>query len=216
MTEIGKTAIALLQDVTNRDLRSMSQYDEESIRAVVAEIEQHVERTGVITRNIEEIERQANPDTPADQRFINWGNYPGDALAMVVHCESIKRNKRLLLTYMTERVERIKYVRWRSKLLPQKIKELLSPGELEFFEEYDQVLSRYMATCLGGSYFDLTLDVLPPKSPFLSIRVLQDQGEVMFSFGRLHLRKGTVHSIPADEAEPLIREGFVECLNTTS
>lgn len=211
MTEIGATAITLLQDITNRDLKSVSQFNEESVRAVLSEIQQNIERTGVLTEKIQEAERQAHPDTPEEERGINWGAYPADALAMVIHCESIKRNKRILLTYMMERVERLKFMRWHSDVLPQIVKEALSPHELEFFDEYDNALSEYMSTCLeGGSMLDLTLDDLPPKDPFVSIRVLQDYGEVIFSFGRLHLKKGTVHSLPADEAEPLIRQGVVE------
>lgn len=56
-------------------------------------------------------------------------------------------------------------------------------------------------------------DMRPPKGNNVVVKVLESQGEMMFSFGQANLSRGTLHNLPAEEAEPLIREGSVELLD---
>lgn len=56
-------------------------------------------------------------------------------------------------------------------------------------------------------------DVRPPKTNNVLVKVLEDQGDMMFSFGQANLLKGTLHLLPVEEAEPLIREGSVEAVD---
>ena len=48
-----------------------------------------------------------------------------------------------------------------------------------------------------------------PGAPSQMYRVLQDYGEVAFSIGSNHLKRGTTHLLPCGEAEPLVREGIL-------
>ena len=57
---------------------------------------------------------------------------------------------------------------------------------------------------------DPVQDQTPPKDPSIEVRVLRDYGEAMTRLGRANLKKGTLHLLPRDEAEPLIREGVLE------
>ena len=53
----------------------------------------------------------------------------------------------------------------------------------------------------------------PPKSNNVLVKVLESQGDMMFSFGQATLSRGTLHNLPVEDAEPLIREGSVELVN---
>lgn len=57
-------------------------------------------------------------------------------------------------------------------------------------------------------------DQMPPKGPSVEVVVLEDFGEVAFSIGRANLQKGTSHLLPRDEAEPLIRSGVLQMMDS--
>lgn len=53
-------------------------------------------------------------------------------------------------------------------------------------------------------------DATPPKDVNVLVRALKDHGERIFAFGRATVRTDKTFYLPADEAEPLIKEGIVE------
>jgi len=53
-------------------------------------------------------------------------------------------------------------------------------------------------------------DEQPPKANNVLVKVLETQGDMVFSFGQATLNRGTLHLLPVEEAEPLVREGVVE------
>ena len=57
---------------------------------------------------------------------------------------------------------------------------------------------------------DRLQDMLPPRDPDVSVRVLEDYGDVMLSIGSVFLQSGSVHLLPREEAEHLIRENVVQ------
>lgn len=60
----------------------------------------------------------------------------------MVNRESIRRNKRILMTYNMERLKRLKRIRWTSRQLPEEVAKNLSPEEVDFFKGYDRCLSK--------------------------------------------------------------------------
>lgn len=56
-------------------------------------------------------------------------------------------------------------------------------------------------------------DTRPPKDTFVNVRGLKDSGEVILSYGRATVLVGTTISLPAEEAEPLLRDGTVEMVD---
>ena len=58
----------------------------------------------------------------------------------------------------------------------------------------------------------LMQDTTPPSDPELSVRVRKDCGEVVLPSGTFFLKKNTCHIMPREEAEGLIRDGYVEAL----
>ena len=49
----------------------------------------------------------------------------------------------------------------------------------------------------------------PPREPSVLVRVLRDAGDVVLCTGTVALLKGTVHLLPAVEADPLLRAGVL-------
>lgn len=53
-------------------------------------------------------------------------------------------------------------------------------------------------------------DMLPPRDADVSVRVIKDFGDTMLSVGSVLLTAGSVHLLPREEAEPLIRSGHMQ------
>lgn len=152
----------------------------------------------------------------SEEQAVSWEATPDTASTLVIHHESILRNKRLLLAYANVRMRRIVELRWKQGRVLRPDQNLqLCQAERDFFRAYDKLLLGYMNDSPGGTYLDLTLDSQPPKDPLVEVHVLRDHGEVMFSHpGAVRLMKGTVHLLPREEAEPLILEGILEQMDT--
>eukprot|EP00954_Amorphochlora_amoebiformis_P000915 70909-Amorphochlora_amoeboformis.AAC.2 len=69
---------------------------------------------------------------------------PTVTCSIVVNNATAKRNKRMALAYVNERLNRIKRMWWtRSSILPEDMKHNMSQAEKDFFEGYDKILSAY-------------------------------------------------------------------------
>ncbi|KAG1665769.1 hypothetical protein FOA52_002864 [Chlamydomonas sp. UWO 241] len=207
MTEYGRKGIELLKEILNHDNDSVSAYNEDLVRSIVQEVHDHAST----------MERISQEHGDQDSQVVGtdvWQEHIDQAAACVIHLHSGIRNKKLLLAYLMQRMERLKTVRWGQRALPEDVATNCSPHELEFYKKYDSLLSWYMGKDekdgVAGVGLDLTLDVRPPKTNNVLVKVLEDQGDMMFSFGQATLLRGTLHLLPVDEAEPLIREGSVE------
>lgn len=53
-------------------------------------------------------------------------------------------------------------------------------------------------------------DMLPPRDADISVKVIKDFGDTILSIGSVFLKAGSVHLLPREEAEPLIRSGYME------
>ncbi|GAX75503.1 hypothetical protein CEUSTIGMA_g2946.t1 [Chlamydomonas eustigma] len=203
--EYGRKGVELLKEIVHHDVDSLSAYNEDLVRTVITEVKEHNAQTIRITQQYES----------ADSQVVSsdaWSDNLDAAAAVVVHIQCAIRNKKLLLAYMLQRVERLKNIRWSQKALPTSTAINCSPQELEFYKGYDRLLSRYMSKD-NGIGLDLTLDIRPPKANNVLVKVLESQGDMMFSFGQASLMRGTLHLLPVEEAEPLIREGAVKMVH---
>ncbi len=50
----------------------------------------------------------------------------------------------------------------------------------------------------------------------VNVRVVRDYGEVSFSVGATQLAAGSVHTLPLEEAQPLLRAGVLENMDDFS
>ncbi|KAK1265752.1 hypothetical protein QJS04_geneDACA011384 [Acorus gramineus] len=130
-----------------------------------------------------------------------------DHFGAVVHHLSLIRNKRCLMAYMYNRAEIIQGLRWKlGPVLPQEIQEKLNYLEEEYFKNHSAAIESYMAEL----DLDLTVDMVPPKDPYIQVKVLDDIGEVLLGDQSATLVRHSVHSLRRTDAEPFISQGLME------
>ena len=112
--------------------------------------------------------------------------------------------------------------------------ENMTPSEKAFLEEYEELLTDYSTDEDADRHLDLFLDMKPPRDPFVKVLVRKTLGDIDFKFmvrvlcfrvrggwgggggltiapqGTVRLEKGSVVTLPRDEAERLILEGLLE------
>lgn len=203
-SELGRRARELVQELKSYDKRTLPPFNEELVRVVFNEVDEHNAQTEAI---VSELRRKQQVDGTEVQQVDDE-----TATTMCLHYECIKRNKRLLLIYMMERMNRLKDMRWTLRSLPDSQKSRCCQSEVQFYSDYSRALESYMSKA-DGMGMDLTLDMKPPKDRCLTVRCLKDAGEVILSYGRATMVRGSTISLPLDEAEPLILEGVVEALD---
>ncbi|XP_044733141.1 DNA replication complex GINS protein PSF1-like [Chrysoperla carnea] len=125
---------------------------------------------------------------------------------------AIKRNKRILLSYYFNRMQRIRAMRWQfGSILPPDVKENLSVSEQVWFNNYSKSLAKYMRSVGDEEGLDLMQDMKPPKSLYMEVRCLIDYGKIELDDGTsVLLKKNTQHLLPRAQCETLIRQGVLE------
>lgn len=125
---------------------------------------------------------------------------------------ALQRNKRCLLAYLYQRLQKIKALRWEfGPLIPSDIKESLCEPEVNFFNSYSKSLATYMRSIGDGQGLDLTGDLRPPKSLYIEVRCIEDYGKFELEDGEvILLRKNSQHYLPRSQVESLIRQGVLQ------
>ncbi|ERN12007.1 hypothetical protein AMTR_s00165p00046130, partial [Amborella trichopoda] len=130
-----------------------------------------------------------------------------DHFGAVIHHLSLIRNKRCLMSYMYNRAEMIRSLRWKAgRVLPVEIQGKMTHSEEEYFKKHSAALESYMS----AMDIDLTVDMVPPKDPYIQVRVIDDIGEVLLGDQVISLVRNSVHSLKRSDAEPLISQGLME------
>uniref|UniRef100_A0A0E0L396 Uncharacterized protein n=1 Tax=Oryza punctata TaxID=4537 RepID=A0A0E0L396_ORYPU len=120
-----------------------------------------------------------------------------------VHHLSLLRNKRCLMAYMYNRAEVIQSFRWKiGPVLPHEIQEKLQFSEKEYFKNHSAVIKSYMSEM----DIDLTVDMVPPKDPYIQVRVLEDIGEVSLGDHSISLTKNSLHFLRRTDTEQFISQ----------
>lgn len=121
-------------------------------------------------------------------------------------------NRRCLLAYHYERLNRLRKLRWEyGNNLPSEIKKNLSEEEQEWFTRYNDNLFNYMRGLNDGKGLDITLYVSPPKRLWVCVKCLTDYGELDLEAGRgnVKLIKDNIYYLPLNLAEKLIHQGVL-------
>lgn len=161
--------------------------------------------------NMREVVQEIAKTTQLIHETLQDHNYevdePAVACGLLVHHESLMRDKRCALAYLNERMRRIVRAWWEvGTVIPDEFRANLSPQEKAYFEGYDQLVSNYM----NDMDVLLTSDQVPPKELFVEVRALQDVGEVMTESGVVNLKRNTAHLVRRSDAELLVRQGLVK------
>lgn len=83
---------------------------------------------------------------------------------------ALTRNKRCILAYIYNRMRKLRELRWElGSILPPEINSNLLNAEIQWFQSYNKSLATYMKS-LGEDYgFNLTTNILPPKTPYVEV-----------------------------------------------
>lgn len=121
-------------------------------------------------------------------------------------------NKRCIIAYHYERLNRLKQLRWDyGNILPKEIVKNLSSDELEWFTKYNDNLFSYMNSLNDGKGLDLTLYVTPPKKLYIQVKCVRDYGQFDLEDGQpVMLKKDSIHYLPLSQCEKLIHQGVLE------
>mmetsp|Transcript_8429 Transcript_8429/g.15631 ORF Transcript_8429/g.15631 Transcript_8429/m.15631 type:complete len:222 (-) Transcript_8429:1202-1867(-) len=216
-TEFARTATTLVKDLKTHleanDLRvgtrggdfrmdqALPKYKDEEVRRSLQEISEHYASLANILG--------AFKDDPLQGSGVSWESRPEVASSVLIHHQSLLRNKRLLLVYTNMRLERMKDCRWKCGRLPSATQEKLCGPEKDFVKSYEKILAKYQKQ-VG---VDLTVGFTPPSENLIKVRVIEDLGTMEFDYlGEADLQIGTVHKLPFEDAERLIMEGKLEHL----
>lgn len=122
----------------------------------------------------------------------------------------LQRNVRCSLTYLYNRLLKLKEIRWHlGPTLSADVKEALTEPEIQWFNNYSKLLANYMMSFPTG--INLTTDMKPPKSLFIEVKCLTDNGKLELESGEvILLQKNSIHYLPRSECEQLIRQGILE------
>lgn len=168
----GDKAFDLLKDL-KRSAQTIPAFDDDGVRQVLEEIKAIFE---------ENVAQASSYNSSGDRSLWPLLNYRHAAL---------QRNKRCLLAYLYERMQRIKALRWEfGPIIPVDIKQALCEPEVQFFNNYSKSLAAYMRSVGDGQGIDLTGNLRPPKSLYIEVRCVEDYGKFELDDGEVvHLKK---------------------------
>lgn len=176
--------------------QALPKYKDEEVKRSLQEITEHYNSLASIMNTFSE-------------EGVDWEGRPEIASSVLIHHQSLLRNKRLLLAYANMRLERVKAFRWKCGRLPRSTQDKLCGPEKDFVKTYEKVLAKYQKQ-VG---VDLTVGFYPLSENMLKVRVVEDLGTMEFDYiGEVDLLVGTVHLLPHEDAERLIIEGKLEHL----
>ncbi|CAB3370313.1 DNA replication complex GINS protein PSF1-like [Cloeon dipterum] len=186
----GVKAFELIRDLTLTGPEALPLYNSETVRQVLEEMRVLYERN----------QRDVNNSVNEDSSYLG-----------TVHLRhaALERNKRCLLAYLVNRLQRIRDLRWDfGSVLPGDVAGSLCEQEVQWLQNYNRHLATYMR---GLDGLDLTQEHCPPKSLCLEVRCLQDYGLFELEDGeQVLLKKDSIHLLPRSECLMLIRQGVLE------
>merc|ERR1711920_199433 len=116
-----------------------------------------------------------------------------------IQMESIIRNKRLLMAYHDYRLGLIRELHWKGKR--EEVNSLLSPSEIEFYKNFDEI----MCKCMKNLGMDFTKLQTPPKELYGQALVTNDIEEIQLStLGKIRLQKDSMHLIQNNDIETIM------------
>lgn len=185
--QFGSKGRMLLEEMRRSDL--LTSYNEEGVRLVLEEMRS-------LSNDIKRAVESEHFD-PSDTSVMT---------ALVFRDQSVARNKRYLLAYLQRRLEIIEDMRHdHGTVLPPETTAKLSAKEVDYFKQYDTLLTEFMT----GLDLDITADLQPPKHLYIEVLVLADYGDIMTASGPVMLKKDERLLLKRTDVEQLIRQGVL-------
>ncbi|MCL7028193.1 hypothetical protein MKW94_021226 [Papaver nudicaule] len=191
----GRTASRLVKELASNEANQLSSFNNDLVDQVIKECDEHHLELQNMMRKIQ----NEGLDIQTTRNADHFGS--------VIHHLSLSRNKRCLMAYVYNRAQIIQDLRWKvGHTLPQEIKEKLNHREVEYFKNHSDALEKY----ISGLDLDLTVDMVPPKDPYLKVRVLEDIGHVPLGDQSSNLAQHSIHFLKRTDAERFISLGLME------
>ncbi|KAK9158921.1 hypothetical protein Scep_005495 [Stephania cephalantha] len=191
----GRRASQLLKELSTCEPGQLTSFNTDVFDQVLKECNAHHLELQSLMRKIQEEELDVQTTKNAEH------------FGAVIHHLSLMRNKRCLMAYMYNRAQIIQSLRWKlGPVLPQEIQEKLNFSEEEYFKNYSAALESYASEL----ELDLTVDMVPPKDPYIKVRVLDDIGDVLLSDQSPNLARHSIHFLKRTDAEQFISQGLME------
>ncbi|KAJ8756009.1 hypothetical protein K2173_024554 [Erythroxylum novogranatense] len=189
----------LVKDFASGEKGQLQHFNEELFNQVVDQCTQHYTELEALIRKMQE--------ESVDVRETRNADHYG----ALIHHLSLIRNKRCLMAYVYNRAEIIRNLAWNVGLelleLPEEIQEKFSDSEKTYFGKHSAALQSYMADL----DIDLNVDMVPPKDPYIKVRVLHDMGEgILLSDKTANLARHSMHFLKRTDAEQYIARGLME------
>ncbi|KAI4385901.1 hypothetical protein MLD38_003889 [Melastoma candidum] len=191
----GRKACQLVKETATGEKGQIKPFNDDMFNQVIQECCSHHLELQSLFRNMQEEGLDIQTTRNAD------------FYGALIHHLSLTRNKRCLMAYMYNRAEVIRSLRWKlGRVLPEEISKKLSSSEKEYLKGYSASLDAYM----NDINLDLTVDMVPPKDPYIQVRVLDDIGEVVLTDCSANLARYSMHFLKRTDAEPYISQGLME------
>ncbi|XP_010257599.1 PREDICTED: DNA replication complex GINS protein PSF1 [Nelumbo nucifera] len=194
----GKGASQLLKELSSSEPGQLKNFNTDIFEEVIKECITHHLALQSLMRKIQEEGLDIQTTRNADH------------FGAVIHHLSLMRNKRCLMAYVYHRAEIIQSLRWKvGPVLPEEIQEKLKYSEEEYFRNHSAALMEYISEL----DLDLTVDMVPPKDPYIQVRVLDDIGFALVGDQSLNLTLHSMHFLKRTDAEQYISQGLMEDLS---
>jgi GINS complex subunit 1 len=195
MSTFGDSGYKLAKEA-KRTMDILSPYNEDLVRSICREIR-------FLCSLIDKIKADHRSDLQPGSSTVT---------TLFVHHLTAKRDKRILMAYHRQRVNRIKQITWdQGNTLSGENRVALSGPEIDFAKEYTELIASYkqnfMEIDLGGNG---GIGLEPPEDLFIEVRVLKDAGEVQTEYGVLNLKRGSQFYVRRTDVESLIRSGYLK------
>ncbi|KAK2423182.1 DNA replication complex GINS protein PSF1 [Trifolium repens] len=193
----GRKACQLVKEFASGEKGQLTPFNNDLFDQVVAECNQHHGELQSLIRKMQE----EGLDVQTTRNADHYG--------ALIHLFSIVRNKRCLTAYVYNRAETIRNLLWKiGPVIPKEIEEKLSHWEEEYFKKHSAALKTYMSKVL----VDLTVDMVPPKDPYIQVRVLEDirEGIVLSDAKNPNFARHSMHFLKRTDAEKYISRGLME------
>ncbi|KAF8584038.1 GINS complex, Psf1 component [Ramaria rubella] len=150
----------------------------------------------------------------------------GELCAVSIYSTAMMHNRRSLVAYHNHRLNMLKALYWSSGcalpliLNASHIRPNLSPAEVDFLREYDDMVKQFrdeFKDISGGddlgelASVDITSDILtPPKDLHVLVRVVRPCGTVATELGTIEFQMGERYLVRKIDVEHLIVQGYLE------
>ncbi|CAA0839140.1 partner of SLD five 1 [Striga hermonthica] len=218
----ARKASELVKEFASSEPGQLSTFNNDLFGQVLEECDAHFLQLQPLIRKIQEHEKELREKGQADDEVgtseVGNRNLEAEKNAIqaalksnqfgaLVHHLSLVRNKRCLMAYVYNRAEVIRSLGWMvDRVLPEEIEEKLSTTEKEYFKNHTATLQSYMSEI----DLHLTLDMVPPKDPYIKVRVLDDIGQVVLSDHTANLARHAIMFLKRTDAEQYITQGRME------